>query len=59
MVYLFSADLVMNGPLGDWVAERLKKNKLEVLSYSYFRSVGKKQPQIARFFTPDLIKSAT
>ena len=33
MVYLFSVDLVMNGPLGDWVAERLKKNKLEVLSY--------------------------
>ena len=55
MVYLFSVDLVMNGPLGDWVAERLKKNKLEVLSYMEggFRQITNNKRPIN---TPNVLK---
>jgi len=48
-------DQVMNGPIGDWVAERLRKKNLEVLAYMEggFRQITNNKRPI---YTPDDLK---
>jgi tripartite ATP-independent transporter DctP family solute receptor len=48
-------DQVMNGPVGEWAAERLRKNKLEILAYMEggFRQITNNKRPI---YTPDDLK---